>query len=73
MLQLYEVAPLAVSVADWPEQMLALFTATVGLPLTVTVRVIEELQVPLLPVTVYTVVIDGLTLVEAVRAPVLQV
>jgi hypothetical protein len=51
--QVYELTPLAVSVAESPAQIDALFTVIVGKPLTVTVAVAVLLQVfTSLPVTV---------------------
>jgi hypothetical protein len=67
------VAPDAVNVADWPLQMVALLTERTGVEYTWTVRVIEVVTVPLMPVnkSVYvpgalkltvgeTAVVDGL-------------
>lgn len=49
----YPEAPLAVSVALFPEQIVLLFTVTVGFGFTVIVRVVEFWQMPpLLPVKV---------------------
>jgi hypothetical protein len=47
-----EVAPLAVNVAVFPEQIVAEFTLTVGVVITVTVEVLMLVQFPLVPVTV---------------------
>ena len=58
-LQLYVVAPLAVSVVDEPEQIVEEFTFTVGVGLTVRVEVLTALQEPVVPVTVYIVVATG--------------
>jgi hypothetical protein len=73
VLQVYEVAPLAVNTVEPPVQIPALLTETVGVVVTFTVLVIELLQLPLLPETVYCVVTIGDTLTVLVRAPVLQV
>jgi len=55
------LAPVAVNVAEAPEQMVALFTVTVGLGLTVTVAVAVEVQPAAeVPVIVYVVVAAGL-------------
>ena len=48
----YVVAPLAVKVVDRPAQIVALFTATVGIVLTVTVAVFVVIQPNVVPVTV---------------------
>ena len=48
----YDVAPLAVSVAVFPEQILAEFTLMVGVLITVTVVVLMFEQLPVEPVTV---------------------
>lgn len=50
--------------------MVAEVTATVGVLLIVTVAVFEELQLPEVPVTVYTVLDDGLTTMLEPVAPV---
>jgi hypothetical protein len=52
VLQLYVVAPDAVTVTGLPEQIVAEFTATVGVVLTVTVAVLIFVQLPVVPVTV---------------------
>jgi hypothetical protein len=61
--ELYVFAPLAVSVAEFPEQTaLALEEmVTTGLGTTVTVEIAVPLQPKLVPVTVYVVVTDGVT------------
>jgi hypothetical protein len=46
------VAPLAVMVALFPEQMVAELTTTVGVGVTLTVMAKEPVQAPLLPVIV---------------------
>jgi hypothetical protein len=51
-LQLYEVAPLAVKVAVLPEQIVAVFTVTVGVGFTVSDAVALDVHVPVVPVTV---------------------
>ena len=50
----------------------AAVTVSTGTALTVTVEVAEPVQVPAVPVTEYTVVEEGLTLMVFVVAPVLQ-
>lgn len=60
-------------VAVCPEQIDAEFTARVGVAFTVTVVVFEEEQEPLLPLTVYTVVVEGVTVTLVELEPVLQV
>jgi hypothetical protein len=62
-----------VSVVVLPEQIVLELTLTVGVLLTVMVAVFKLVQVPLLPVTVYTVVVVGLAAILAVKAPVFQV
>ena len=53
LLQLYEVAPLAVSVADPPEQIAAEFTVMVGVVFTLTVATaVPEHPCASVPVTV---------------------
>jgi hypothetical protein len=59
-------------VAEFPEQIVALLTLTVGVVLTVTVAVFAPLHPLEVPVTVYTVVPDGLTVIVEVVAPVFQ-
>jgi hypothetical protein len=61
-----------VSVAELPAQMLAEFTVTVGFGFTVTVEVFATLQMPVVPVTVYTVVTMGAGLMIAVDCPLLH-
>lgn len=46
------VAPPAVSVAEAPAQMVALFTVSVGFEMTVTLAVVEAVQLPEVPVIV---------------------
>lgn len=48
----YEVAPVAVNVAEAPAQIVSEFTATTGFAPTVTVAVAVPEQVPVVPVTV---------------------
>ena len=50
--QLYVVAPLAVKVAELPAQIVALFTVTVGIGVTVMVAVFVEEHPPVVPVMV---------------------
>jgi hypothetical protein len=57
-------------VTDPPEHNAPLFTVTVGVVLTVTVAVLRLVQPPLLPVTEYTVVEAGETVIELEDAPV---
>jgi hypothetical protein len=52
--------------------MVALFTLTVGVALTVTVAVLTSLQPFEVPVTVYIAALDGFTLIVDVEAPVFQ-
>jgi hypothetical protein len=53
VLQLYELAPLAVSVAVCPEQIVGLFTLTVGVGITLTVQTAVFVQpIEFIPVTV---------------------
>jgi hypothetical protein len=68
----YAEAPLAVNIAVLPEQMVEELTFTVGDTFTVTVDVLAFVHVPLEPVTVYTVVTDGVTAIAFVLAPVFQ-
>jgi hypothetical protein len=58
-LQVYDVAPLAVSCAVDPAQIVGELTIMVGIALTVTVETAVLVQVPFAPVTVYVVVIVG--------------
>jgi hypothetical protein len=59
----YELAPLAVKVVVLPEQIVVELadTFTVGVGLTVIVIVLTPVQLPIVPVTLYTVVKVGLT------------
>ncbi len=66
------LAPDAVKFADDPEQIVALLTATVGTGFAVTVVVLVFVQPKDVPVTVYIVVIAGVTEMAAVVAPVFQ-
>ena len=47
--QVYELAPLAVNVAELPEQIAALVTETLGTDTTVTTAVLLPVQAPLVP------------------------
>ena len=51
--QIYVVAPFAVSAAVWPLQIAGLFTLTIGLGVTVTVATAVPVQPLVVPVTVY--------------------
>jgi hypothetical protein len=62
-----------VRVAEFPEQIVAELTLTVGVVFTVTVAVLTFEQFPVVPVTVYNVVAAGEGAIVEVRAPVLQV
>jgi len=68
-------APLAVKEVVCPEQIKDRegVIIIVGLGIMLTVETAELLQVPIVPVTVYEVVVEGLTIIEFVLAPVLQV
>ena len=67
------MAPDADIVPVWPAHMVASFTDNTGFEFTVTVEVPETLQPPTkIAFTVYTVVVNGLTLTVWVLAPVLQ-
>lgn len=75
--QIYPVAPLAVSVADCPTQIAVLFTVTTGKGVTVTVTVAVPVHEFVVPITVYVVVEAGLAVtvepvVEESVAPGLQ-
>ena len=51
--QLYELAPLAVKVAVCPEQIVGLFTLTIGIGLTTTVTKLAEVHpIAFVPITV---------------------
>lgn len=69
----YEAAAPAVSVADCPEQILGEFTAILPPAPITTVPIAVAVQDPLAPVTVYELVVVGLTAMDAVVAPVLHV
>jgi hypothetical protein len=56
----YVEAPAAVIVADVAEQTVGLNTVTTGFKFTITESVTVNEQVPCVPVTVYTVVVEGL-------------
>ncbi len=72
--QVQTTALLAVSIEELPEQIVALFTVTLGKGFTVTVAVVKLLQpLPSVPATVYVVVLLGVTVMELVVASVLQV
>jgi hypothetical protein len=60
----YELAPLAVKVVVLPEQIVfeLATTFTVGVVFTVTVNAFTSIHEPVVPVTVYTVVKFGFTL-----------
>lgn len=74
-LHVYVLAPLPVSVTDCPLQIVVaeVLAVTTGKATTVTVEVLDELHEPELPVTVYTLVEVGLTVMVEAIAPVLQV
>lgn len=74
-LHVYVVAPPPVSVTDCPLQIVVaeVLAVTTGKATTVTVAVLDELHEPELPVTVYTLVEVGLTVIVDAIAPVLQV
>ena len=59
------MAPLAVTNVEFPEQMAALGTITVGVVVTLTVVFAELVQEPMLPITVYVVVEFGFKFCEA--------
>jgi hypothetical protein len=59
-----------VSVTEPPEHNAPLFTVTLGVVFTVTVAVFKFVHPPLFPVTEYTVVDAGETVIELVEAPV---
>ena len=63
------MAPLAVKVAELPEQIDADVSVNVGGVLIVTVDVPVPVQLPLVPLTVYDVVTLGVTITEDVLAP----
>jgi hypothetical protein len=67
------VAPLAVSVAEVPAQTVAELTVTVGLMFTVTVVVLLPEQDPSVPLTVYTDVAVGVTVIAFAFEPVFHV
>ena len=73
VLQVYDPAPLAVRVAEVPLQMLAEFTEMLGVVFTVTLEVLNPLQFPLDPVTVYTAFAVGDTTMLVALDPVLHV
>ena len=59
------MAPEAVNTIGLPAQTVPEFTVTVGLGITVTVDVAVVVQLPFTPVTVYTVVADGVAVTVA--------
>ena len=65
----YVVAPLPVNVAVCPAQIVVANGVKVGVGVTLTVDVIEFVQTPLLPVTVYVAVVFGLTEIVLVVCP----
>ena len=73
-LQLYVVPPLAFSAVLAPEQMVAVPLAVMpGIGFTVTVTVVVAVQLPVVPETVYVVVVAGLATgfaIEALLSPV---
>jgi Holliday junction resolvasome RuvABC endonuclease subunit len=71
--QLYVVAPLATGVAVKPEQIVGELTATFGNAVTLTVATAVPVQLPVVPVTVYIVVVVNAGVVgfdTAVKPPV---
>ena len=58
------MAPLAVKLAELPEQMVAELTVIVGVALTVTELVADEEQVPIAPTIEYTVLTDGVAMTD---------
>jgi hypothetical protein len=76
VLQAYEPPPVAVSTLLWPTQIVDGLApaAAIGKELTVTVVVVVAVQPvdEFVTVTVYVVVVAGLTVTEAAVAPVLQ-
>jgi hypothetical protein len=66
------LAPLAVRTPELPAQIVAEFTLTDGVVFTETVEVAIPEQMPFVPVTVYTVVEEGLTTILLLVDPVLQ-
>lgn len=63
--QVYVLAPLAVSPAEAPAQIVAELAVTVGVGFTVTRQVFVPTQLPVVPVTVYVVVTVGLAVTLA--------
>ena len=68
----YEVAPAAVKVAAAPAQIVGELTVVIGNGLTVTVATAVEEQPKEVPVTVYEVVVAGVTEIGFVRSPVVH-
>ena len=68
----YVVAPAAVNVAVPPAQIVELVAEIVGVSDTVTVTVLFDEQPLVVPVTVYTVVVNGVTFIVLVVTPVFQ-
>jgi hypothetical protein len=74
LLHVYELAPLAVNVADWPEQIDSEFTVILGLALMLTLATAVLVQpCAVVPVTVYEVFEVGETISGLAFAPVFQV
>lgn len=69
--QVYALAPPTLTVTELPLQMVVLVidAVTVGTAFTEMATVVFVVQLPLVPVTVYTVLEDGLTLIVAVVCP----
>jgi len=70
--QTYVVAPAAVNVAASPGQIVGELTVVTGRGLTVTVAIAVDVHPKEVPVTVYDVVVAGVTLIGFVTAPVDQ-
>ena len=66
----YEVPPVGVNTAASPGQIVAEFTVTVMEPPIVTVATAVPVQLPVVPVTVYDVVVVGETLNGLAEEPV---
>lgn len=62
---MYVLAPLPVSVVEFPAQIVADATVTVGVGFTVTRAVAEAVHEPVVPITVYVVVTVGLAVTVA--------
>ena len=63
---------MAVKVALCPAQIVGLFAVIIGSGVTFTVELVDAEQPEAVPVTVYVVVLAGVTEIEVVLAPVLQ-